>query len=230
VFQEQRIHLAKLASTAVKNFTRRHLNAIYVPGKEEAVAKILEMIPEGATVGAADSETLVQIGIFNALQKRGNNEIVYPFFRDENGNVPGGRERTDELMRKALVTDIFLSGTNAITLDGKIVNIDGGGNRVAPMIFGPKKVIIVVGFNKITRNVDEAIRRIKEICAPINALRHVGQHHDTEFLELPCVKTGICADCYQTERICNFTAIIEGESHWRPGRINIIIIGESLGI
>jgi hypothetical protein len=230
MYQEQRIHLANLANTAVRNFTRRHLNATYVPSKEEAVSKILEMIPEGSSVGAADSETLIQIGIFPAIQKRGKNEIVYPFFRNENGDLPGGRERTEDIMRKVLFTDVFLSGTNAITLDGKIVNIDGGGNRVSPMIFGPKKVIIVVSANKITKTIDEAISRIKEICAPMNALRHVIQHHDAEFLELPCVKTGVCADCHHTQRICNFTTIIEGESHWHPGRMNIIIIGEPLGI
>ena len=133
-------------------------------------------------------------------------------------------------MRKVLSSDVFLSGTNAVTLDGKVVNIDGGGNRVAPMIFGPKKVIIVIGANKIVKNVDEAINRIKEFCAPINALRHSIQHHDTEFMDLPCVKTGVCADCRKPQRICNFTTIIEGESHRSSGRMNIIIIGEPLGI
>jgi hypothetical protein len=230
VIQAQKVHFEILAAAAIKGFSKRHINAYYVSGKEEAVTKILEMIPERVTVGAADSETLIQIGIFSALFKRNKNEIIYPFFRDEKGNLYQGREETTEIMRKVFLTDVYLSGTNAITLDGKVINIDGGGNRIAPMIFGPRKVIIVVGANKIVKDVDEGIRRIKAICAPLNALRHSLQHHDTEFMELPCTKIGICGDCYKPQKICNFTSIIEGESHWNPGRMNIIIIGEQLGL
>jgi hypothetical protein len=228
--QEQIILYRNLANIAVKSFGRRHLRAQYVPNKEDAIPKILEQIPEGATVGAGDSETLVQIGIFPALRKRGKNEIIYPFVRNDQGYLVEGREKSDELMRKALLADVFISGTNAITLDGKVVNIDGAGNRVAALIFGPKKVIIVVGANKIVKDADEAISRIKELCAPMNALRHGLQHHDTEFLELPCARAGVCADCFQPQRMCNFTSIIEGESHWSTGRMNIIIIGEPLGL
>ena len=228
--QEQNILYKNLANIAIKNFAKRHLNAQYVPSKEEAIPKILELIPEGVTVGAADSETLFQIGIFPALEKRGKNEIIHPLMRQDDGYLVERKEKVDEMMRKALLADVFVSGTNAITLDGKVVNIDGGGNRVAPMIFGPRKVIIAAGANKIVKDVDEAIRRVKEICAPINALRHGMEHHDTEFLDLPCAKAGVCIDCRNRQRICNFTTIIEGESHWSAGRMNIIIIGEALGI
>ncbi|MBN2060607.1 MAG: lactate utilization protein [Deltaproteobacteria bacterium] len=227
---EQRIFYKNLADMAIRNLNRRHINAQYVPERKEAAAKMLDMIPEGVTVGAGDSETLVQIGIFPALRQRGKNEIINPLERNDEGNLDGGWEEINEMMRRVLLTDVYLSGTNAITLDGKLVNIDGGGNRVAPMIFGPGKVIIAVGANKIVKDVDEAINRIKGFCAPINALRHVIQHNDEEFMELPCVRTGICSDCRKPQRICNFTSIIEGESHRSAGRMNIIIIGEHLGI
>jgi hypothetical protein len=228
--EEQKIFYENLAGIAIKNFAKRHLNAQYVPSKEEAVPKILELIPDGATVGVGDSMTLLEIGIFPALKERGKNEMIYPFDRNEEGYLIGGFKKTDEIMHKVLLSDVYLSGTNAITLDGKLVNTDGGGNRVAPMIFGPKKVIIVVSANKIVKDVNEALLRIKELCAPVNALRHGIEHHDVEFMELPCVKTGICADCNRPQRICNFTTIIEGESHFNPGRMFIVIIGEPLGL
>jgi hypothetical protein len=227
--QPQSTLYRNLAASTIRNLIKRRFDAQYYDTKEEAVLKILELIPEGVSVGAGESVTLHQIGIFTALKQRAKNEIVYPFFRDENGNILSGREETEQLMRKTLSTDIFISGTNALTLDGKIVNIDGAGNRVAPMIFGPQKVIIVVGANKIVKNVDEALNRIKSICAPMNALRHGIEHHDTEFLDLPCAKAGYCADCNRPQRMCNYTTIIEGQSHWHEGRFNIVIIGETLG-
>jgi hypothetical protein len=228
--QEQKIHYKNLAAVAIKNFEKRHLNAQYVSTGPEAVSKILELIPKGAIVGAADSETLEQIGVFPALRQRGKNKIIRPLLRNADGHLVKGHESIDKMMRKVLLADVFICGTNAITLDGKVVNIDGGGNRVAPMIFGPEKVIVVVGANKIVKDVDAALGRIKQICAPMNAMRHGFQHHDVEFLDLPCARAGVCLDCRQPQRICNFTSIIEGESHWSSGRMNIIIIGESLGL
>ena len=230
MFQEQGILFEKLANIAIKNFSKRHIQAQYVVNKEAALPKILEMIPEGARVGAAESVTLHQMGIFQVLRQRGKNEVIYPFQRNEDGYLIVSREQADRMMRDVFFSDVFISGTNAITLDGQVVNIDGLGNRVAPMIFGPRKVIIVVSANKIVKDVDAALKRINEICAPMNSLRHGLQHHDAEFLDLPCVKTGICVDCRMPQRACNFISIIEGESHWNSGRMNILIIGENLGI
>ena len=229
MLQEKQIFYENLANIVIKNFGKRHLNAQYFQSKEEAIPNILDMIPEGDIVGAGESVTLKQIEIFRALRERGKNEVIYPFERDDEGNLIVEWEKANEMMRKVLLADVFISGTNAITLDGKIINIDGYGNRVAPMIFGPRKVIIVVGANKIVKDIDEAINRIKGICAPMNALRHGIQHHDTEFLELPCAKAGLCVDCHKPQRMCNFTTIIEGESHQTSGRTYIIIIGEQLG-
>ncbi len=230
MLHEQQILFENLANIAINNFGKRHINAQYFSRKEDAVPRILEMVPDGAVVGTAESVTIGQIGIISALEKRGKNEVIYPFQRDEHGYLIVDPEQSNNMMRKVLLSDIFICGTNAVTLDGKVVNLDGLGNRVAPMIFGPSKVIVVVSANKIVKDVDAALKRIKEICAPMNLLRHTHQHHDTCFLDLPCVKTGVCADCRKPQRACNFISIIEGESHWNPGRMNIIIIGEQLGI
>jgi len=134
------------------------------------------------------------------------------------------------LQRQAFLADIFLTGTNAITLDGKLVNVDGNGNRVAPAIFGPDKVIVVAGVNKIVRNVDEAIKRINEIAAPLNARRHFVKHQRAEFGTLPCVRTGTCVDCAHELRICRYTVIIAGTSTRDKGRINVVLVGEELGL
>ncbi|MFH0738183.1 MAG: LUD domain-containing protein [Candidatus Micrarchaeota archaeon] len=119
---------------------------------------------------------------------------------------------------------------NAITLDGKIVSTDGLGNRVAPVIFGPEKVILVIGANKIVKDVDQALQRIREIAAPINAKRHALKHHRPEFDNLPCARTGICVDCNHDWRICHYTVIIEGSMVREEGRINVVLVGEELGI
>jgi hypothetical protein len=146
------------------------------------------------------------------------------------------------LQQRIFSANVFVTGTNAITLDGKLVNIDGLGNRVAPMIFGPNKVVVVVGANKIVPNVDEALRRIHEYAAPINAKRHAEKHSSSAIANiantignLPCAKTGICSYCHSENKICRITTIIDG---WSPlfhcptaeHQPTIIIVGESLGI
>ena len=220
----------KLASRAVENFNKRGINAQYAATKEQALSMVMGMIPGGVTVGTADSMTLLQVGVISALKKRGQNEIFNPFIRDEEGNLVVGQEERDELMRKALLTDVFVIGTNAVTLDGKLVNTDAYGNRVAAMLFGPRKVVIVVGANKIVKDVDDAIKRIREVCAPQNVIRHGTKHHSAWLLELPCAKTGLCTDCNHPRRLCHYTTIIEGVSSRATGRINVILVGERLGI
>lgn len=222
----------KLASKAVENFNKRGINAQYAATKEEALSMVMGMIPGGATVGTADSVTLLQVGVISALRKRGQNEIFNPLIRDEEGNLVVGEVERDELMRKALLTDVFVIGTNAVTLDGKLVNTDAYGNRVAAMLFGPRKVVIVVGANKIVKDVDDAIKRIREVCAPQNVIRHGTKHHSVGLLELPCAKTGLCTDCNHPRRLCRYTTIIEGvySRATATGRINVILVGERLGI
>ncbi len=222
------------AKVTIANLQKRNINAQYVSNKEEALSKALDLFPLTATIGRGDSVTLYQIGIMDKLRERKSHQIFDPFERDAEGHllVPG--EGHLELMRKVLSVDVFLTGTNAITMDGKLVSIDAIGNRVAPMLFGPKKVIIVAGANKIVRDIDEAMERIRSI-APINVRRHYIKHWFRNVDTLPCFKTGVCVDCKHSERICSYIVIIQGERQpvgaidYLP-RIHVIIVGEELGI
>ena len=228
--EEQKVIFEKWSDRVIRNLERKYINAQYVPDRPGALSAVLDMIPEGAAVGTADSLSLLQIGILREIRKRGRNEIVNPFVRDDEGRFVVTQEERVEMMRRVFSCDIYLIGTNAVTLDGKLVNTDGFGNRVSAMIFGPRKVIIVVGANKIVKDLDEALQRIRTVCAPINATRHAIKHQVEGFKGLPCVKTGICANCNEPYRICHYTTIIDGEQERRQGHINVVIVGESLGI
>ncbi len=216
---------------AVANFQRRNINAQYVPGREEALTAVLAMIPEGATVVRGDSVSVDQVGVIPALKERNKNKIIDPCERDAEGFLtPEVQKARPEMQRAAFSADVFLAGSNAITLDGKIVNTDGMGNRVSAIIFGPKKVILVVSANKIVKNVEEALERIRQIAAPMNVKRHYLKHHFPQFGDLPCVRTGKCTDCNSDFRACCNTVIIEGSFAWVKGRINVVLVGEELGI
>lgn len=193
-------------------------DAVFAKNRREALQYVLGRIPSGSIVGAGDSITLKEIGVFEELKRR-NFTVYWPF--DETVK----KEERRDIARKALLTDVFLSGSNAITMDGKIVNVDASGNRVAGMIFGPKKSIIVVGINKVVKNLDEALKRIKDVAAPLNAKR-IREERKWELL--PCVKVGRCVECDAENRICNVTTIIEKKP--RAIDISVIIVGESLGI
>jgi hypothetical protein len=235
VCEEKKWWYQNLAQITVANFRKRNVNAEYVSTRAEALRRILGLIPKDATVGWGDSVTLHQLGIVSELKKCKQNLIFDPFERDDSGSLITMGEERLILMRKAMSADFFLSSVNAITMDGKMVSTDATGNRVAPIIFGPKRVIIVAGANKIVKNLDEAFRRIKEVAAPINVKRHLIKHNSQRFGDLPCAKKGICVDCSHAERICLYTVIIEGERN--PGsvtnyvpRIYVVIVGEELGI
>ena len=217
------------AQIAAKNFKKKHINALYVPTRAEALSVILGMVPDGATVVRGDSITLEQIGVIPALIKRGQNQIIDPFEKDASGRFLHKADQVMSMYRKAFTADVFLAGTNAVTIDGKLVNTDGLGNRVAPMIFGPKKVILAVGANKIVNDVDEARKRIRDICAPLDVKRYILKHGQTEYDVLPCAKTGLCTDCKNDLRFCCYTVIIEAAAVTEHGRINVVLIGEELG-
>ena len=159
------------AKVTVTNLQKKRINAQYVVTREEALSAALDLIPPGATIGRGDSITLSQIGLIEKLHEDKSHQFFDPFERNEDGTylVPGAGHW--ELMRKALSADVFLTGINAVTMDGKLVSIDSIGNRVAGMIFGPPKVLIVTGINKIVKNLDEAMDRLK-YAAPINVKRH----------------------------------------------------------
>ena len=181
---------------------------------------MLEMIPLTASVGVGDSATLRQIGILEELIRRGT-EVINPFTRElaqDMGDNPLIRMR--QMERMTFGADVFLASSNALTEDGKIVSIDGAGNRVAAMIFGAPKVILPIGRNKIVRDVATAIYNIKNIIAPIHAKR---TEHKT-----PCAVTGKCNDCDSPDRICNITVILEKRSMYTD--LSIILINEDLGL
>ncbi len=224
-FNDQRV------KTVMNNLQKHNISAQYVPDRKAAFSTILEMVPPGAVIARGDSVTMDQIGIIEELEKRGQNRIIDPFKRTEDGHYfyPDIQKRK-EIARGFFTADIFLVGTNAVTLDGKLVNTDAWGNRVSAMIFGPDKVIIAVGINKIVEDVNEAQERIHNLAAPMNAKRHALKHHRADFAELPCAKTGICANCNNDWRLCRYTVIIEGTMIREKGRINVVVVGESLGI
>lgn len=205
-------HNEVLAARIVEALIKNNFSASYVATGQEAVDKILAAVPADAQVGIGGSWTLNELEIPKLLEERGNTVL--------NHNKPGlSPQETLAIRHQQLACDIFLTSTNAITLDGKLVNVDGAGNRVAAMMFGPKKTIIVAGLNKVAFDVADAEKRIKLHAAPINNKR-LG-------LPNPCVKTGQCMDCQGPTRICNITTIIHKKPF--PSNIEILLVGQDLG-
>ncbi len=206
-------HRDTLGEKIVKALEKNLFTATYVQNREAATAKLLELIPASATIGFGGSVTLAQIGIIAKLEERGNPDLNYM----KQGLSP---EEMRAIRRQHLLSDVFLSGTNAVTLDGKLVNVDATGNRVGAMLFGPEKVIIVVGINKIVCDVTEAENRVKLWASPPNNKR-LGYPN-------PCAQTGICVDCQGPTRICNITTIM----HKKPRQtdVHVIVVGEELGL
>lgn len=218
------------ANKVISSLKRVNIDAQYVPSRGEALLVILDMIPQGATVARGDSISVDQIGIMTELRKRKQNRIIDPQERDANGFFIAEQEERLAIAREAFFSDIYLTSTNAITIDGKMFNVDGWGNRVAAMVFGPKKVIVIAGVNKIVKDVNEAHERIHRFAAPMNAKRHFLKHHWPEFGDLPCVRTGKCVDCNHEWCMCRYTMIIAGTMFKEKGRINVVLVGEELGI
>ena len=206
----------KLAKQVIKNLNKNFMNGYYFHSQQEAVPKILEHIPEGAVVGLGDSLTLQQIGLISILEK-GNYKLQNPWAQEST-------EQKVAMQRQIFMSDIFLVGTNAITLNGELINVDGMGNRVAATIFGPKKVLVIVGVNKIVKNIEDGINRIKSIAGPANAKRH----EYPEDHRPPCANTGFCVDCKPPLTICCSLVIIRGQT-FNKDRINVFIIDEELG-
>jgi L-lactate utilization protein LutB len=205
-------HNDTFGEKVVKALEKNNFQAHYAVNRDAAIEKALSLIPGGATIGIGGSWTLKELGIPEQLAKNGH--TVYDH------NVPGlAMEESLALRRKELLCDVFLSSANAVTLDGQLVNTDGSGNRVAAMSFGPKKVIVIVGVNKIVSDLDAAMERIETVAAPINNKRLDRPN--------PCTITGMCMDCQGSTRICNITSIL----HKRPPAIDfhVIIVGEELG-
>ena len=204
----------------------RNINGIFAEDYEEANQKILALIPLEAIVGIGDSTGIRQLGVLNALQKRGT-RILNPYeLKRGHIEIEDYKQRRIGILQEATLSDVFLAGTNALTQDGRLVNVDAQGNRVAGMFWGHPLSVIVVGKNKIVGNLDEALHRIRNIIAP-NHFR-IRAELGGKKRETPCVGTGRCSDCRADDRGCNIFTIIEG----KPSRTNlqVIIVNRDLGL
>ena len=196
----------------VERLRAHDFEALYVQTREEAVREILTRVTPPMSVGAGGSVTIRELGILDQLRAKGHTIF-------DHWALGLSKEETLKLRKAQLTSDIFLSSVNAITMNGELVNIDGAGNRVASTIFGPGKVILVAGYNKIVENVQEAISRVRNMATPPNARRLK--------IDVPCAKAGRCLDCDSPNRICRVIVIHER----RPSLTNmvIILVGEELG-
>lgn len=205
------LYYEKRGQVLVKNLESRHFEAYYCATRQEALAKALELIPQGASVGWGGAASAMQIGLMDAVRS-GN----YAAIDRDACKTP---EEKEQAARACLGADVFLTGANGLSLDGQMVNIDGNGNRVAAIIYGPKSVLVIAGMNKVEDTLEAAVRRARTVAAPTNQQRFLGK--------TPCAVTGICADCKSEACICNQIVITR---HCRPaGRIKFILVGEELG-
>ena len=207
----QKNYYDKRAALLIKNLQSRHFEAHYCATKEDALRKALELIPAGASVGWGGAMSAQQIGLLDAVRAG----EYHPIDRDACKTA----EEREQTMRDCLLADVFISGANALSLDGQMVNIDGMGNRVAAIIYGPKTVLVIAGMNKVEETLEKAVNRARTVAAPINQQRFMG--------DTPCSKTGVCGDCKSESCICNQIVITR---HCRPvNRIRFILVGEELG-
>lgn len=206
------LYYAKRGEILVKNLQSRHFEAYYCATRQEALAKALELIPEGATVGWGGALSAQQIGLTEAV-KQGNYRAI------DRDKCATPEERV-QAARESMFADVFLTGANGLSLDGQMVNIDGTGNRVGAIVYGPKTVLVIAGMNKVMDSLDEALRRARTIAAPMNKQRFLGN--------TPCSVTGACGDCKSEGCICNQIVITR---NCRPaGRIKFVLVGEELGM
>ncbi|MGD9326489.1 MAG: lactate utilization protein, partial [Desulfobacterales bacterium] len=211
--QHQREWNEKVAAKIIKNLEKRRMTGSYAADAAQAKGEILDMIPHAATVFRCGSMTAVGMGLWEAIAALPEVKLIDPYLSELSP------EEGLELRRLGMTADVMIASSNAITLDGCLVNLDGMGNRVAAMAFGPKKVILAVGMNKVAPDLETAVSRVKHYAAPVNNIRYG--------LKNPCVETGLCSDCRTPQRICNMWSTIEG--HMIKDRIHVKLIGENLG-
>ena len=201
----------KRGEILVKNLRSRHYDAYFCETKADALAKALELIPKGATVGWGGAMSAKQIGLLDAVNAGDYNAID----RDKT-STPEERKKA---MKSCLLADVFITGANALSLDGQMVNIDGVGNRVAAIVYGPESILVIAGMNKVMDTLEAAVIRARTIAAPMNKQRFPQQ--------TPCEVTGTCGDCKSEGCICNQILITRNSKP--AGRIKVILVGEDLG-
>ncbi len=203
----------------------RHINGIYAEDSIEACQKISSLIPKEAVVGIGDSTALIQLGILQSLKEQGT-ELLNPFDFAVSEITKETQRHGRELMKKATICEVFLTGTNAITRDGRLINVDAVGNRVSGMFWGHPTSIIVVGRNKIVEDLDQAFLRIRTIIAPTHF--RLRMELGGRKRKIPCTATGKCSDCRSADRGCNVFTIIEGKPNQTD--LNVVIVNQDLGL
>ncbi len=205
------LYYQKRGEILVKNLRSRCFDAYYCPDSRAALTQALALIPKGSSVGWGGATSARQIGLLDAL-----NQGDYRAMDRDRAKTP---QEKAKIARDCLNADVFITGANALSLTGEMVNIDGNGNRVGAMIFGPETVLVIAGMNKVTDTLEDALKRARTVAAPINQQRFQGK--------TPCTVTGVCSDCNSPDCICNQIVITRRS---RPaGRIKFILVGEELG-
>jgi len=201
-----------LGEKLVKNLKRRNIEAHYCATSQKAVSKVMDLIADGSSVTWGGSMTVRDMGIPQALKERGTLEVL-------DRDTVSDPAQKQQMYLRAFSADVFLSSANAISEDGVIVNIDGNGNRVAAISWGPKKVIFIIGLNKVASTVEAAIARARSTASPINA-----QRFD---IATPCRVDGVCHNCNSPESICSYIHLLRNSR--TQGRHIVVLVGEDLG-
>lgn len=207
----KKIYYENLADTIIDRFNKRGIEGYYCENAEEALLTAKRFLTPGCSISWGGSQTLIDIGLFPSLSSSD-----YILYDRDTAKTP---EEKLQMYSKTVTADYYFMSSNAITLDGQLVNIDGHGNRVACLITGPKNVIVIAGMNKITTDVDAAIDRVRNMATPPNTVR-LGK-------KTPCAESGKCANCLVDDCICNQIVITRRSGI--PGRIKVILVGEELG-
>ena len=200
-----------LANTIIKNMAKKNMEGYYCATSAEAVEKALSLMPEGSSVTWGGSMSVIECGLMDAIQQK-NYELI-------DRDVAKTPQEVREMYARQVMADYYLMSTNAITMNGELVNIDGRANRVSCLCWGPQNVIIIAGMNKVATDVEDAIKRARNIAAPANTVR---LNRNT-----PCTQTGKCENCYSPDCICSQFVVTRRSGV--PNRIKVILVGEELG-
>lgn len=203
--------LARQAETIIQNLGKRNMEGFYFETAASCTKAILAEMPSGAIIGWGGSESLKECGLMDAIHNGS-----YELLDRSTAKTP---EDSRQIYARTVLADYFLMSTNAITLEGELINIDGNGNRVACLIQGPSHVIVVAGMNKVVPDVKSGVARVRNVASPTNAIRLDRK--------LPCASTGVCHDCLSPECFCCQITITRRSMH--PGRIKVYLVGEELG-
>ncbi len=202
---------AAMAKTMIENLKKRNMEGYYFENSADCVKAIVASIPQGSVISWGGSETIKESGLMDAVHN-GSYELI-------DRSTAQNQEEARALYAKTVLADYYLMSSNAITIDGELINIDGNGNRVACLIQGPSHVIVVIGMNKVVTDVESGVARVRNIASPANAIR-LGR-------KLPCAATGICHNCLSPECFCNQIVVTRRSGH--AGRIKIYLVAEDLG-